>query len=202
MHVIWDWNGTLLDDTAACVETLNLMLAKRGLKTVTLEFFREHFAFPARQFYNLVGMSVPDSEWDALAKEYHAIYASRSSLRLNRETRVALEAVKRRGWRQSLLSALKQELLAADLERYALTDYFTHIVGSDNYDGAGKLERARRFADELQGEELLVIGDSLHDAEVAAAIGAKCHLVATGGHAFHRLAAVAPTFQNLLSALE
>ncbi|MDH5646585.1 MAG: hypothetical protein OEZ01_11285, partial [Candidatus Heimdallarchaeota archaeon] len=28
-HIIWDWNGTLLDDAWLCVEIMNSMLAKR-----------------------------------------------------------------------------------------------------------------------------------------------------------------------------
>ena len=30
-HVIWDWNGTLLDDVGHAVATMNTLLAPRGL---------------------------------------------------------------------------------------------------------------------------------------------------------------------------
>ena len=200
MHIIWDWNGTLLDDTMACVDTLNIMLERRGFKTVTLEFFRENFAFPARKFYNLVGMDVPDSEWDALAKEYHDTYAGRP-VRLNAETIAALERVKASGARQSILSALRQDMLEADVDRYGLRKYFTCVYGSDNLDGASKLDRAKELNALLNDEECVLIGDAIHDFEVARSIDVKCVLCSQGGHSYERLAALAPTGRTLLAAL-
>lgn len=50
-RIFWDWNGTLLDDTAAALATLNGMLAKRGAPPITMEFYRENFAFPVKPFY-------------------------------------------------------------------------------------------------------------------------------------------------------
>ena len=48
--VIWDWNGTLLDDTISAVDALNIMLKKRSLKSVSLEFIRVAFAFLQENF--------------------------------------------------------------------------------------------------------------------------------------------------------
>ena len=42
-HIVWDWNGTLLDDAWLCVEVLNQMLSQRGQTAITLEFYRQHF---------------------------------------------------------------------------------------------------------------------------------------------------------------
>ena len=201
MHLFWDWNGTLLDDTLACVTSLNLMLERRSLSPVTLEYFRDHFAFPARDFYNRVGMVVSDDEWDALAKEYHDTYAEQP-VRLNEEAIAALETVKRLGIKQSILSALRQDKLERDLARYQLTGYFEFIFGSDNLDGASKLDRARQLRARLgDEEEIVMIGDALHDKEVADLIGAKCILCSQGGHSHARLAAVAPTVHTLLEAV-
>lgn len=201
MHIVWDWNGTLLDDTRACVDTLNLMLAKRGLGTVSFEFFRENFAFPARRFYELVGMNVPDSEWDALAQEYHDTYAEQT-VKLNDEAVAALERVKAVGVRQSLLSALRQDKLDADIERYGLGGYFDNVYGTDNLDGASKLDRARELFARLGDGEAVMIGDSLHDREVADALGVRSVLCSQGGHSHERLAAVGPTGRTLLEAVE
>ena len=51
-YILWDWNGTLLDDTQAALDTLNIMPKRRGAKPIELEFFRDHFAFPCRPFYD------------------------------------------------------------------------------------------------------------------------------------------------------
>jgi phosphoglycolate phosphatase len=43
-HIIWDWNGTLLDDAQAGVNAINAMLAARGLSPITLSHYRDVFA--------------------------------------------------------------------------------------------------------------------------------------------------------------
>lgn len=200
-HVIWDWNGTLLDDTDACIGALNQMLARRGKPLVTREFFRSNFSFPARQFYRRLDMDVRDCEWDALAREYYEAYLAQPA-KLNEQTRAALEFVRARGWRQSVVSALRQDCLRAHLASHGLTDYFVDVVGSDNLSGASKLDSARRFIGSLSGEDVVMIGDAIHDWEVAQAVGVACRLVSVGSHARERLASHAPTFDTLLEALE
>ena len=34
-HIIWDWNGTLLDDRWLCIEAINQTLTKRNMNTIT-----------------------------------------------------------------------------------------------------------------------------------------------------------------------
>ena len=49
-HIIWDWNGTLLDDTEAALATLNIMIAERGGTPIGMPFYLDNFAFPVRPF--------------------------------------------------------------------------------------------------------------------------------------------------------
>ena len=205
-YILWDWNGTLLDDTQAALDTLNIMLARRGGKSVTLEFFRAHFAFPCRPFYDLIGMSVPDVEWDALAKEYHDVYAEQPK-QLNRETIAALERVKASGAKQSIISALRQDLLDEVTARLGVAPYMECIYGVDNLDGASKLDRALELMSRIAPAsgpvpDVVLIGDALHDKEVADALGIRCVLCAQGSHSAERLRAVAPTGDTLLAAVD
>lgn len=199
-HILWDWNGTLLDDTQAALDTLNIMLARRGAKPITLEFFRDRFAFPCRPFYDTIGMHVEDSEWDALAKEYHDLYAEQPK-ELNRETIAALETVKRAGARQSIISALRQDLLDEVTERTGVARYMECVYGVDNLDGASKLDRALELMTRIDGDDAVVIGDALHDKEIADALKVGCVLFGGGSHAVWRLRAAAPTGETLLDCV-
>jgi len=206
-YILWDWNGTLLDDTQAALDTLNVMLARRGAPAVGMAFYRDHFAFPVRPFYERIGMDVRDEEWDALAQEYHDIYAERPKA-LNRETLAALEAVRAAGVRQSIISALRQDLLDAETARLGVAPYMESIYGVDNLDGASKLDRAlelmtaiTRQAKDGEFPDVVMIGDALHDKEVADALGVRCILCGQGSHAAWRLAQVAPTGETLLEAV-
>ncbi|MBO7684713.1 MAG: HAD family hydrolase [Kiritimatiellae bacterium] len=205
-HVLWDWNGTLLDDTQAALDTLNSMLARRGGRPITMEFYRDHFAFPVKPFYKSIGVCLENEDWDALAREYHDVYAGRPK-RLNPETPAALERVKASGARQSIISALRQDLLEEITDRLGVAKYMDRICGVDNLDGFGKIDRAREMLSSLRDSSgrdssFVLIGDSLHDKEVADALGVACVLCGQGSHASWRLRAVAPTGDTLLDALE
>ena len=200
--ILWDWNGTLLDDTEAALATLNEMIAVRGGQPIGMEFYRDHFAFPVRPFYDKIGIVAHDEdEWNGIAREYHEVYG-RQPKKLNPLAVTALEMAKEAGCRQSIVSALRQDLLEADMARNGVTKYFERICGSDNLDGASKLDRARDLLAELSSPRFALIGDALHDKEVADALGIDCILCAQGSHAAWRLRAVAPTGETLVDALK
>ena len=201
-YILWDWNGTLLDDTEAALATLNEMISERGGQPIGMEFYRDHFAFPVRPFYDKIGIVAHDeAEWNGIAREYHEVYG-RQPKRLNPLAVTALEMAKEAGCRQSIVSALRQDLLEADMARNGVTKYFERICGSDNLDGASKLDRARELLAELSSPRFVLIGDALHDKEVADALGIDCILCAQGSHAAWRLRAVAPTGETLVDALK
>lgn len=209
MHIVWDWNGTLLDDTEACIGALNEMLAKRGLEPITLDFYRRHFAFPVRSFYERIGVKLANEDWDRLAREYHDAYHARPA-RLARGTFAALERVKAMGEGQSILSALRQDMLTADTAKFGVAGYMHRIWGSDNLDGGSKLESARRFCRALVSDgvaredlsDIVMIGDAIHDWEVASALGVKCVLFSGGGHSRERLLPLAPVADTPLEAVD
>ena len=209
VHILWDWNGTLLDDTQAALDTLNIMLAKRGAAPIAMDFYRDHFAFPVKPFYKSIGVCLENEDWDALAREYHDIYA-RQPKRLNAEAIAALERAKAAGARQAIISALRQDLLDAATAALGVATYMDLVYGVDNLDGASKLDRARELLKAIAlpggsaGEpvDVCLIGDALHDKEVADALGIRCVLCAQGSHAAWRLRAVAPTGDTLLEAVD
>ena len=42
-NVVWDWNGTLLNDVKVGVNTLNDMLGRRGLPLLSVEDYKEKY---------------------------------------------------------------------------------------------------------------------------------------------------------------
>lgn len=206
IHVIWDWNGTLLDDTRAAVAALNEMLARRSLPPIDIDFYRENFAFPVRPFYEVIGVNLDNEDWDSLAQEYHETYRMQKDVSLAAGAIEAIDALCAKGIGQSLVSALEQGRLLRDVERFGLSGCFEYVCGTDNLDGASKLDRARDLAGRLRavhGREidLVLVGDALHDKETADAIGARCVLFAGGSHSARRLAAVGPTVSDFISLI-
>lgn len=186
--IIWDWNGTLIDDVSAAVNALNRMLAVRGVAPVTKDFYRAHFGFPVRPFYAVVGLDLEREDWDRICTDFHQFIAEEPDQHLRPDAIDALRYVRDRGGRQSILSALRQDLLVRDTAREGVQEHFDAIFGVDNLDGATKLSRGHDLIVHLRkigllapGQPLFFVGDTLHDAEVGAALGATPILV-EGGH--------------------
>ena len=68
---------------------------------------------------------------------------------------------------------------------------------------ARPIERAHELVAAMGAapQDAVLIGDSLHDKEVADAIGVRCVLCAQGSHAAWRLREVAPTGDTLMEAV-
>ncbi|MBO7166635.1 MAG: HAD family hydrolase [Kiritimatiellae bacterium] len=182
-YVIWDWNGTLLDDVNAAVAALNRMLVKRGLNPTTKEYYRNHFGFPVRPFYAELGVDLDKCDWDEICEDFHNFINEEKDQHLRGDAVEALETLKSKGIGQSILSALRQDLLLRDTAREGVSGYFEHIFGVDNLDGATKLSRAKDLMEALslpEESQVYFIGDTLHDAEVALSIGATPILIDCG----------------------
>lgn len=199
-YILWDWNGTLLDDTSAALATLNTMLRRRGVKEIGLEFYRDNFAFPVRPFYESIGMVLDNEDWDELAREYHDLYAQQPK-RLNPDAVAALKTVAAAGVKQSIISALRQDLLDEAVLSYGVREYFEYVCGVDNLDGESKLSRAEELVRMLGARNFVVIGDALHDKEVADRLGCGCVLCSQGSHSHSRLSATAAVGRTLLEAV-
>ena len=197
--IVWDFNGTLLDDVRACLDALNVILRANRISPLTAEDYRARFRFPVADFYRELGM-VPATpfDWEALGESFHMRYLFSPHLRLQEGAREALLAFRAAGLRQGILSALEQGILEMQLRQFGLTPHLDFIRGSRNYDGASKEDAARGL--NLQGPVLLV-GDTLHDAEVARSQGWDCILCSAGHQNADRLAAagfpVIPTLRLL-----
>ena len=192
-YIIWDWNGTLLDDVDAAVHALNHMLADRGLPLTTREFYRAHFGFPARNFYSQLGMD-PDDDWDRICVDFHR-YIAEAPQAIRAAAPSALALARDLGLGQSILSALREDILRRNVSSAGIAQFFDEIYGVDNLDGASKLSRGHELVALLRSSgtlppsrPLYFVGDTLHDAEVAAAMDAAAVLVDGGHQTAERLA--------------
>lgn len=189
-HIIWDWNGTLLDDTQACVNSVNKMLSDRNLPLLTIERYRDIFGFPVSEFYREIGFVLENEDWDAMAVQFHDLFLADSSTRLHDAARYTLETCNCRGISQSVLSASKQSILDEMLCEYDLKYLFAFIRGISNLYGDSKMTMGRKLVEEIgvPRDEIIIIGDSLHDYEVAADLNIACVLIAGGHQSYERLA--------------
>ncbi len=189
-HVIWDWNGTLVDDAWLCVEIVNELLTRRGLAPTTPCKYSEVFGFPLRAYYQRVGFDLEREDFATTGGEFNILYGQRlRECRLREGAREVLTALGRNGIGQSLLSASNEEDLEEMVAHYGLRPHFVAVAGVDNGLGEGKIERGHRHLAALncRADEILLVGDTLHDIEVAAALGVHCVLLPSGHQSRRRL---------------
>jgi phosphoglycolate phosphatase len=181
--IIWDWNGTLLDDTELSVQTMNQMLQKRNLQQLTHNSYKEVFSFPVKDYYRKIGFNFTSEPFEVPAIEYINIYNSKvDDCGLHDHSLTVLNYFKNRGIRQFVLSAMEQQGLDRCLELRHISSYFDHVSGLDNHYAASKIENGKQMIDSLNLDvnQLLLIGDTVHDFEVARELGCKCILIANG----------------------
>ena len=74
--IIWDWNGTLLDDTRMAVRTMNQMLKQRGLPALTVDHYKSVFTFPVKDYYQKIGFDFQAEPFEVPALEFIDLYNS------------------------------------------------------------------------------------------------------------------------------
>jgi len=181
-HIVWDFNGTLLDDVDACIRSANRLLKHHGLPSLSsLEDYRASFGFPIIDYYRRLGFDFEKTSYADLAVEWVAYYLEESaSATLYPDVTEAMRAVQSRGISQLILSATEKSMLEKQIESLGILPYLDEVLGLDDIHAYSKRELGLIWRDEHPNARLLFVGDTDHDAQVAAAMGADCILVTTG----------------------
>lgn len=186
--VIWDWNGTLLDDLDLSLNCVNILLDERNIPTLTLERYKEIFTFPVIDYYKAAGFDFEKEPFEVPAKQYVRIYRDGvDSVKLFPDVIGTLKYLKEKGYRLLVLSAMRDDNLKLMIEYTGITHFFDGIFGiKDNY-AREKVSLGEQLVTDLNlnPSECLMIGDTLHDAEVSEHCGFNCILY-TGGHVSRR----------------
>ncbi|PTX98929.1 HAD family hydrolase [Opitutus sp. ER46] len=200
-HLIWDWNGTLLDDLQLCIEVTNSLLRQRRLPPLDLTRYHAVFGFPVRAYYAEIGLATTEETFKALSVDFISAYeARRLETRLHPGAEELLAAIPARGLTQSILSAYRHDTLCEIVAHFGLTSRFVALSGLDNIYAHSKaaLGRAALARLGVPAAKVLMIGDTLHDLEVAREMGVDCVLVSHGHHPAERLRqGGVPVFPNL-----
>jgi phosphoglycolate phosphatase-like HAD superfamily hydrolase len=211
-HIVWDWNGTLLDDLAIVVAAVNDTLALAGRPPISVEEYGANYTRPVLRFYErLLGRKVPGEEWLQFDETFHDSYRSMvGSARLATDAVDALAAAAEIGVSQSLLSMYWHDELIPQVERFDLNRFLVRVDGLRGTPGDRKvayLEEHLRAVDRgrsvaLNPASVLVIGDALDDADAARVLGMACVLFDGGAHPPSQLeSAGVPVVNSLMEAL-
>jgi phosphoglycolate phosphatase len=181
-HIIWDWNGTLLNDVELCADVFSNLLNKYNLPSVSVEEYRDIFTFPVKHYYEKAGLDFSKYSFEKLGKEWMDEYELRkNTCMLFGDTIVVLEYIKKKNIPQSILSAYPRKTLIEIIRLMQIESFFKYIYGLDHIYATGKKELGAELIKQINTDgRILFIGDTDHDFEVAESIGADCILISNG----------------------
>lgn len=206
-HVVWDWNGTLLDDNQAVLDSVNQVCAGFGRPSITMDFWRDTFSRPLVACYErLLERQLSAEDWVRLDKTYHEAYrAVLDTCALATGVPTALHGWAATGGTQSLLSMWFHHELVPLITQFGLLELFARVDGLRVDTGGGS--KAEHLIEHLAAlrldpAEVVLIGDVVDDSDAAEAAGAACVLVTTGMMSRRKLAATGrPVVDSIPEAL-
>lgn len=208
--IIWDWNGTLLNDVDACVNSMNIMLSRRKMNLITTAYYKSIFTFPVQKYYEQIGFNFEDESFEELSVEYINLYKEASqNAPLQNGSMNVLEAFKRLNHKQIILSASEQITLENQVKERDISQYFDSLLGLNNIHAKSKVNNAINYIERtnIKRDEIILIGDTYHDYEVAQALGCESILI-NNGHQhlkqfnFDHSAIVVNDFTEVLNMLD
>ncbi|MFD5324344.1 HAD family hydrolase [Streptomyces sp. NPDC127092] len=206
-HLVWDWNGTLLDDIGAVIGATNAAFAELGLEAITLERYRELYTVPVPKFYErLMGRLPTEEEWLVMDDAFHRHYWQRADgCGLTAGAAELLAARRASGSTQSLLSLAPHAELIPLVRRHGIAEHFVRMdgrVGNSTDGKSGHMVRHLAALENIPAERIVVIGDAADDAVAAAHVGAKAVLYTGGSHSRASLERVGvPVVDSLAEAV-
>jgi len=191
-HLIWDWNGTLLNDVELCAGIMNMLLTQESLPNISIQKYKSIFTFPVIDYYKIAGHTFEKTSFEVLGKQFMDEYElQKNNCKLFPGVPELLAELQSKNIQQHLLSAYEQNNLNNILKHFSINNYFQHIVGLDNIYAGGKSHLAQDLAMRIRSNgaagNILLIGDTIHDYEVAEEINSDCILVSHGHQDEERL---------------
>lgn len=182
-NVIWDFNGTLFNDGELNCKLTNKCLEFSNLAPLSFEKYSQLICFPISDFYKKIGLPHEGAKYDDIIQVWKNNY---TEMFLNCEFHAGItdliHQLRLLNHRQFILSALHQELLDKVIKHHGMNDLFADIIGTQSYDGPGKINEGLSLVKKykLDPDKTILIGDTLHDAEVAQHMGINCILISHG----------------------
>ena len=183
--MIFDFNGTIIDDVMLGVYCINELCARYlDRKPLDKEEYTHVFTFPVKHYYERVGFDFSVQDWDEVANAWVKMYNAHRDLyhlysgvieRLRKNREESIENV--------LLSATEQGMLEDQLAELGIREYFDTVLGTSDIYARSKVPVIQNFMKGRDPKECLLVGDTLHDLDVAKSVEVPCILIANGHQA-------------------
>jgi len=205
--ILWDWNGTLLDDLSASLEAVNMTLDIYGKDRIDLDEYKSYLDTPIYKFYEHL-FDLEKTPMSDLSRYYRRFYDGlEDKIGIADGALKVLQKCKEKGIKQYVISASHTDDIEKYMKKLGVTELFDRISGSNDRKAGSKVERARQLIkqEKIPKNECVLIGDSLHDMMTASEAGVDVILYSGGHQAREELLATGKTvcddFQGIVNNL-
>jgi phosphoglycolate phosphatase len=182
-NIIWDWNGTIINDAWVFVDVMNGFLKQYHLPAISLSDYKKNFCFPIQDYWKALGFKFTHKSFNQLNTSFISAYQDVMLLpNLHTGMVSLLNQLHNQNLHQFILSASEIRLLQKSVLHYKINHLFKDVLGVDNLNAEGKKELGKLLFKQynLKPCETLVIGDTEYDYEVAKALNCSIVLISHG----------------------
>lgn len=181
-YLIFDFNGTVIDDLNINFSVINeLRRIYLALGPLTMERYKDEFTFPVKKMYENLDFDFYKQNWEVVANKWLELYQNyKDDYKVHDGIIDILIENRKKGNKNILLSASRLDVLIKQCKDMGIDKYFDEILGMDNIYATSKKPIGIKFMKDKNPDDCTMIGDTLHDEEVADVMGIKCILVAKG----------------------
>ena len=181
-YIFWDFNGTIIDDVHNSLGCVNDLLERKNRAPITLSEYYNYVETPIIGFYRHI-LPPEELNFDEISMYFHEDYARRIvDTQLAEGAYELMHSLKEQGAHQYIVTANHIDEVTDLIKKFGVFDCVEQILGAQNKRAESKTERAKKLFDSLNinPNDAIFIGDTLHDLETANAMGIDCVLVEYG----------------------
>lgn len=181
-HILWDWNGTLLDDVGISIDCVNILLKNLKLEPTNLQEYYEMMEIPMRKYYeNLFSARGVEFKYELCTENFQKSYPKLiDKASLMDGALQMLEYFKTNGAKQFIVSSFEKTRLIKYVKSFGVSDFFEEISGDDDIHVGSKSGRATALVKGIDRDKILYIGDTEADVITADDVGCDCVLICKG----------------------
>ncbi len=189
--IIWDFNGTLVDDVYAALGAVNDMLLCRNQQIITIDEYYKAIDIPIWKFYEKVFLPNTITPEEAIAEFDSGYQKHLKPEPLMEGATEILSYLSSLHKQQLVVSSSHKNIVTSRLKALGVSRYFTDILALSDYYVGDKTFLAKQYLSDnaIKSEDVVVIGDCVADWQMSKALCCDC-VLNTKGHQSRREFAV------------
>ena len=153
--IIWDWNGTLLNDVWLCVDIVNNLLTNHNNRHLNELEYKEVFGFPIVEYYNKIGIDLQKESFDRLTHKFISNYEAKvKECLLHVCAQDVLHDFSKNNFNQFMLTAAHKESVLPLLNHHMIEKFFMEVEGLDNHRAESKVHRGKHLIAKIESTSI------------------------------------------------